>query len=261
MNEQKREFKFEGKDYSVNKPSFKIVAESNKVYNKTFSEAIKSGAFIRERLDDVLREQGLWNDSKELEYQTVRREILELELIIKKGGIKVSQGENISRDIKTKRNTLVELLTSRTNLDSNTAEGQADNMRFNYLVSACLVYNDTGKCYFSSLENYLDRADDPISEMAAKELYYLLFNQNDNVEKDLTENKFLIRFEFMNKDLQWINTDGDLVDDSGRLIDKEGRFLNKEGKFVDIDGNTVTEDGEYVVDEKPFLDEAGKPLS
>jgi len=260
MSTKKREFEFDGKKYAVNKPNYKVMAESNKVYNKEFSVAIKSGAMVREALDEVLRGQGLWDDNKEQEYQTTRKEIMELELKIKKGGIKVSQGEKIARDIKSKRSDLVDLLTSRSSLNSHTAEGLADNMRFNYLVSACLVYNDTGKCYFSSLEDYQERADDPISEKAATELYYLLYDQNDSFEKELTENKFLVRFEFMNEKLEWVNTDGKLVDNSGRLIDTEGRFLDKEGNFVDIHGNPVTEDGDYVVDELPFLDEKGEPL-
>lgn len=261
MNEVKREFSFQDKKYTVTKPSMKIQSEAQKVYNKTFAEALDDKCIIRERLDDVLRSQGLWNDEKELEYKTVRREILDLELTIKKGGVKLSKAKIIARTIKTKREKIVELLSSRSRLDSHTAEGHADNMRFNYLVSACLVYNETGKRYFSTLENYMERADDGLSELAAQELYYLLFDQDDNAEKELTENKFLIRFGFMNKDLQWTNKTGDLVDEDGRLIDSEGRFLDKEGNFVDINGNPVTEDGEYVIDEKPFLDETGNPIS
>jgi len=198
---------------------------------------------------------------KEQEWQTLRREILDLELSLKRGGIKLAKAEKIARKIKAKRLEVVDLLGSRNRLDSHTAEGQADNMRFNYLVSACLVYNDTGKRYFSSLESYMDKADEDLSELAAKELYILLFDQNDNAEKELAENRFLVRFGFMNKDLEWTNKDGDLIDEDGRLIDAEGRFLDKKGNFVDISGNPVTEDGEYTVDEKPFLDETGVPIN
>lgn len=261
MTETTRVFDFEGKEYLVKKPGFKEITESTKVYNRTFKDAIQSGALIRERLDDVLREQGLWSDEKEMEYQTLRREILEYELKLKKGGIKLSEGEDIAKHIRKHRLRIVELLTSRSNLDSNTAEGQADNMRFNYLVSCSLVYNDTGKRYFSSLEDYLERADDPISEKAARELYYLMYDQNSDAEKELTENKFLVRFKFMNEDLQWINKDGRLVDESGRLIDEEGRFIDEDGNFVDMDGNALTEDGEYDIEEQPFLDEAGQPIT
>ena len=261
MSETKREFTFGDKIYAVKKPTMKINSEAQQVYNKTFHEALESKCIIREKLDDLLKSQGLWNDEKEQEWQTLRKEVLELELSLKRGGIKLIKAEKIARKIKDKRLDIVNLLSSRSHLDSLTAQGQADNMRFNYLVSACLVYNETGKCYFSSLESYMDRADEDLSELAAKELYILLFDQNDSAEKELAENKFLVRFGFMNESLEWTNKNGDLVDEDGRLIDAKGRFLDKKGNFVDINGNPVTKDGEYAIDEKPFLDEAGVPIS
>lgn len=261
MNKIQREFTFDDKVFAVKKPTMKINSEAQKVYNKTFREALDAKCIIREKLDDILKSQGLWDDTKEQEWQTLRREVLDLELSLKRGGIKLVKAEKIARKIKEKRMDIVDLLSSRSRLDSHTAEGQADNARFNYLVSACLVYNETGKCYFSSLESYMDKADEDLSELAAKELYILLFDQNDSAEKELTENKFLVRFGFMNESLEWTNKNGDLVDEDGRLIDAKGRFLDKKGNFVDINGNPVTEDGEYAIDEKPFLDEAGNPLS
>ena len=40
--------------------------------------------------------------------------------------------------IKTQRD-MRDLISVRTSLDNHSAEGQADNARFNYLVSACGV--------------------------------------------------------------------------------------------------------------------------
>ncbi len=256
------QFKIDGTDYNflVKRPTMKELDEANKVYNKTFSQAIQSGAIIRERLEDVLREQGLWSDSKEMKYQTLRREVLDMELKIKRGGIKLSEWKRLALEIKKKRGEMVDMLMARTNLDSNTAEGQADNMRFNYLVSACLVYKDTGKPYYNSLEDYLNQANKDLAVAAARNLYQLLYSQDDNAEKNLTENKFLLRFNFVDDKLRYINEDGHLVDESERLIDDKGRFVDSNGNFVDIDGNPVTEDGEFLVEEAPFLDDNGNPI-
>jgi hypothetical protein len=260
MSEDKKEFEFEGTEYAVIKPTLAMLNEASKVYNRTFSSAINSGAIIRERLDDVLREQGLWSDEKDRKYQTLRREILDAELKIKKGGIRLLEGKQLALDIKAKRSEMVDMLMSRNNLDSNTAEGQADNMRFNYLVSACLVYKKTNKPYFKNLEDYLNKAVEPLSVEAARQLYNLLYRTSDNMENDLTENRFLKRFNFVDDKLRLINEDGRLVDENGRLIDENGRFIDEDGDFVDVDGNPVTEDGEYLVDEMPFLDEDGEPI-
>jgi hypothetical protein len=260
MSDEKRDFKFEEEDYVVVRPSMVVLDEASKVYNKTFSQAINSGAIIRERLDDVLREQGLWNDAKQMKYQTLRREVLDMELKLKRGGIRLQEGRKIAMDIKTKRDEMVDMLLSRNNLDSHTAEGQADNMRFNYLVSACLVYKKTNKPYFKSLEDYLNNANEPLSVQAARELYALLYRSDESVEESLAENRFLKRFNFVDEKLRLIDENGHLVDGEGRLIDETGRFVDKDGNFIDIDGNPVDEEGEYLVDEQPFLDDNDQPI-
>jgi hypothetical protein len=257
---EEKNFTFEEQDYVVKRPSMKELDEANKVYNKTFSQAINSGAIIRERLEDILREQGLWSDNKEMQYRTLRREVLDSELKLKKGGIKLVEGKQIALNIKETRTKMVDMLMARSNLDSNTAEGQADNMRFNYLVSTCLVYKNTGRPYYKNLEDYLNQASQPLAVKAARQLYTLLYDQDENAESNLPENKFLKRFEFVDEKLRLIDNNGHLVDEAGRLINEEGRFVNMDGNFVDIDGNPVTEEGEYLVDELPFLDEEGNPV-
>lgn len=259
-DDDKNIFEFEDVEYAMVKPSLPIIDEANKVYNKTFSQAINSGAIIRERLEDVLREQGLWSDAKQMKYQTLRREVLDLELKLKRGGIRLNQGKDIALKIKAKRAEMVEMLLSRNNLDSMTAEGQADNMRFNYLVSACMVYNNTNKPYFKNLEDYLNKANEPLSVEAARQLYTLLYKSDENAEHGLTENKFLKRFNFVDEKLRLVNEDGHLIDEDGRLIDETGRFVDKEGNYIDVDGNPVSEQGEYLVDELPFLDDDDKPI-
>jgi len=260
MSQDKKEFKFNEVEFFVVRPSLNTLNEASKVYNKTFSQAIGAGAIVRERLDDVLREQGLWNDEKDAAYKMLRKEILEAELKLKKGGIRLAEGRQLALDIKHKRNKMVEMLISRTNLDSNTAEGQADNMRFNYLVSACLVYKDSSRSYYSNLEDYLNKSTEPLANEAARQLYALLYRSDDDLDSSLTENKFLRRFQFADEKNRLINEDGHLIDEDGRLIDENGRFVDKDGNFIDIEGNPVTADGEYLVDELPFLDDNGQPI-
>ena len=43
-------------------PSLKDRQESEKVYNEAFSRAVKSGALLRAKLEDFVREQGLRDD-------------------------------------------------------------------------------------------------------------------------------------------------------------------------------------------------------
>lgn len=235
--------------------------ESQKVYNQAFSDAVKSGSIVRAKLDDLLKDQGLWDDKKEIQFKTLQKQILDSEKKLAKGGISLKDAKNTAIQIQEYRNDLRDLIAVKTNLDSHTAEGQADNARFNYLVSACVVYKNNGNKYFKNYEDYLNRAADPVSLIAAQKLASIMYGLDSDFEKKLPENKFLIKYKFVNDNLELIDDKGRLVDADGRLIDQNGRFINEDGKFVDKDGNLVDESGDFVVEFEPFLDDNGNPIN
>ncbi len=66
-------------ELTVKSPSPKNQRESQKAYNRAFSDALNSGSIVRARLEDVMKDQKLWDDKKETEYQTIQKNILERE--------------------------------------------------------------------------------------------------------------------------------------------------------------------------------------
>jgi hypothetical protein len=212
-------------------------------------------------LDDVLVEQGLWDDIKQSKFNQLQNAILNGERTLAKGGISLTEAKNIAIDMRKARLELRDLISVKTNLDTHTAEGQADNARFNYLVSCCLVYTDTKQPYFAGYEDYLNKAADPLAVLAAQHLASMLYGLDNDYEEKLPENKFLKKYHFVDDQLRLVNKEGKLVDADGRLIDENGRFINEQGQFVDKDGNIVDEQGDYMVEFSPFLDENGKPIT
>lgn len=252
----------DGKDteFEIKSTNVNDQREAQKIYNQAFSDAVKSGSIVRARLDDLLKEQGLWDDKKEVKFVTIQKQISDNDKALSKGGISLKKAKSLALEIKKLRDELRELISVKTELDTHTAEGQADNARFNYLVSVCVVYKDTKKPYFKSYEDYLNRSSDIVGLYGAQKLASLMYGLDSDFEKKLPENKFLIKYNFVNENLELVDDKGRLIDEDGRLIDKAGRFINEEGKFVDKDGNLVDDKGEYVVDFQPFLDDEGKPV-
>lgn len=246
--------------FSVRSPSLADQREASKVYNQTFSEALKAKAVVRAKLDDLMVDQGLWDNTKQMKFSDLQSQILEGERKLAKGGISLSEAKSVALNMKKLREDLRDLISVKTSLDTHTAEGQADNARFNYLVSACTVYSDNNKPYFSSYEDYTNKSGDPVALLAAQNLAGMLYGLDSNYEEKLPENKFLKDYKFVDDKLRLINKDGKLVDSDGRLIDENGRFINDKGEFIDKDGNLVDKDGDYIVDFKPFLDDDGKPV-
>lgn len=248
------------KSFSIISPSAEIQKEANKIYNTAFSDAIKAKALVRAKLDDVLTEQGLWDDKKQQSFNDLQNAILEGERILAKGGISLTKAKETALNMKKNRSELRDLISVKTNLDTHTAEGQADNTKFNYLVSACLVYTDSKETYFKGYQDYLNRSSEPISVLAAQHLASMIYGLESDYEEKLPENKFLSKYKFVDDKLRLINKDGHLVDETGRLIDESGRYVNEKGEFVDKNGNLVTEKGDYVLEFQPFLDDEGKPI-
>jgi|TARA_B100001094_G_C18192244_1_gene808070 hypothetical protein len=247
-------------EFLVQSPTLHQQREGQKVYNQAFSDAVKSGSIVRAKLDDLLKDQGLWDDNKQARFMAIQTELNDCEKQLATGGISLQNAKGVALKMKNLREELKDLISVRTNLDTHTAEGQADNARFNYLVSCCLVYSSNKKVYFSSYEDYLNRSSDPIGVMGAQKLAAMLYGLDSEFEKKLPENKFLINYKFVNDDLRFVNPAGQLVDEDGRRVDENGRYVNEAGKFVDRDGTLVSADGDYVVDFVPFTDDSGKPV-
>jgi len=81
----------------VRSPSLQDQKEATKVYNQSFSEALKSKAVVRAKLDDLLIEQGLWDGVKQAKFTELQSEILDGERKLAKGGISL----NIMLDLTT----------------------------------------------------------------------------------------------------------------------------------------------------------------
>lgn len=257
-----RKFKVKDLELQVVAPSSVDNKEASKVYNQAFNDALKSKAIVRARLDDILKEQGLWDDAKQAEYNKLQSSLLESERILKKGGITLARAKEVALQMKKDRETLRELISDRTSLDNHTAEGQADNAKFNYLVYACTVYGDNpSKKYFKSYEDYQQRSSELEAVVAAQHVANFIYGLEDDYESKLPENKFLKDYHFVDDSGRLVNKDGKYVDSEGRLTDANGRYIDEEGNFIDKQGNRVDEFGEYIVEFTPFLDDDGNPVS
>ena len=250
----------EEKEFEIKAVSLSDQREAQKIYNQAFSDAVKSGSIVRARLDDLLKEQGLWDDNKQANFVALQKQISENEKALSKGGISLKQAKSVAINIKKLREEMRNLIAVKTELDSHTAEGQADNARFNFLVSACVVYKDTKQRYFKSYEDYMNRSSELVAILGAQKTAYIMYGLDSNFEKNLPENKFLIKYKLVNDQLEYVDSKGRLTDEEGRLVDENGRFINEQGQFVDRNGNLVDNSGEPVVEFQPFTDDDGNPI-
>jgi len=257
---------YEEKEFAVIRPSVQIQSEANKLREKIWNQAFQEGNLLRRQLDDELKTRKLWNTQLQAEYDELQFEVIQNTMKLEKGGIKLSEAREIAIDTSRKRQQMVEMLVSRSELDNHTCEGQADNEKFNFLFANCLVYNDTGeKVYPNGLEDYNSQIETDYAQKGATEFYYLM-SDTESLDDQLPENKFLKKFNFIDEQARFVERS------TGRLITEDGKYIDEEGYYIQYndDGTTyrVTIDGQKVDPNSvrnnptslPFLDDDGSPI-
>lgn len=252
----------DGKDVviAVKAPNVEQGRKAQLHYNKTFSSILKEGGILRSSLWAYLRQQNLWNDDMQERLDKIIKEFTECQNKLEAGGIKLSEGKRAAMRMKELREEMVDLQRERNRLDVNTVEGQAENAKFNALVSMCMVYNDTGEPYYKSVDEYLEKAGDPEAIKGAEFLAKYAYGWDESHVNNLPENKWLKKWKLVDEKFRLVNKDGKLVDSDGRLINEDGRYIDENNNFVDINGKPVNDDGSYKVETAPFLDDDGNPL-
>ena len=251
--EEKR-FSFEGKEYVIRPANAQASVEAQKVYNRAFKKAIEEGAILKKSLEDHMRRQGLWDDSKQEEYEALLKRSADIEYKIKSGFYKkASQLREKGIELKKIRNELSSLLMVRNSMDANTADGQADNERFFYLITTCVFDYETQKPVYTSLEDYHDKSETSLAIKSAAEFANYAYGLEDNFEDGLIENKLLKKLGLLNDKGQLTNKHGQRVDLDGNLLNEEGSRIDKDGNRIDINNNPLLDDN--VIDTLEFEDD------
>lgn len=256
---QEKKFDFNEKTYVVKPPKAKTVTEAQAVYTKGFANAVKNGAILKKALDDHMRAQGLWDDEKQKEYLALIKKQADIEYRIKSKQItKVSEVTDKALELKKIRHKLSILLSDRNSMDTVTAEGIAEQDRFNFLVASCVYYYDTQKPVYSSVEEYLEKSSTEEAVKCASEFASFLYGIDDNYEDSFIENKVLRKLNLLDDKGNLINKDGKRVDHEGNLLNENGARVDKNGVRIDINNNPVIDDS--VVDSLEFEDDLGQPV-
>ena len=221
----RKEVVIDSKTYYVAKPTAQDEAQAKFQQSKTFSQAIQNGACLRLHLDKVLKDRGIWNDNDTKEVEELSNKVTKNLEILEEGGIDIMEARRIAIETGKLRMQVVEKLSITRDHISLTAEGQADDAYFDCLVANC-CFNEDGTKVFKSYEDYISKSNEDYAPVLAKELSNLIYGGNDFI-KSLDENKFLIEFGFVNKDLQFINENGEIVDQNYEPIVKEEKKERK----------------------------------
>ncbi len=213
-------------ELSVKKPDFKQKQEADIFYAKKWREYLDAGCILSDELNEVLKKRGTWNEAISEQVNEIAVKIAENEDKLKKGKIKLSEAEKISKANILLRYQWMQLLGNRHELEQKTAENMANEQKLNWLVAHCTVYSSDGKPFFKSYEDYCEQDDKGviIPTLAGQAYWKLQTDADADFRKEWPEYRFLLKYKMVDDKLRPINKAGNLIDEFGREITAEGNL-------------------------------------
>lgn len=257
-----KEVEFKGVKYSIKKPTRKDLTEAQITYNKAFSWAIENKFMLSEELDKYLEQKGVWTKDKQVEYKTLTDKIQDNVSKINRGGFKFKDAVEMALEVTNLRSQISTLIAEKNKYSSNCVEGYAHNSQFDFLTSRCCCKED-GSLVWATIDDYMTEPDEELVVFLASSFADYFYDLDNNLEKTLPENKFLVKYKVVDENLNFINKDGHKTDREGRLIDENNRFIkyvDDQKVFVNRNGEEIDEDGN-LLQSSPFLDDDGNPIT
>jgi hypothetical protein len=246
----------------VKTPTPKQVGESMLWAAKTFREGADLGLLPRSRIGDYLRKSGVWDDEKEEKLQGIITNLRDAELQLKRGGktkdgepFTISEARKLAVQMKGWRIDYVLLMTEYSQLDSKySIEGLAENAKFDYLVSCCVLTEDQ-KRVFKNYDHYIEESENDYAADSARALSELINGNTEDIEKEWPEHKFLLQNGFIREsDFRLVDKEGNLVNIEFKKIDDDGYLVDGDGDRVNLDGKKIDKDGYEIVEFTPFAE-------
>jgi hypothetical protein len=254
VNQKNFEIEIDGKkvELLVQRPSTRVQQQAQLAYARAFREAIDARVPLQTKVAKVVADE-VWTTEKKQEFESLAKKLLEGEKQLAQGansGLSKRECRDLAVAMRGYRFDARRLQAESNEAMQHTAEAYAEQAKFNFLVSACTVYGDTGKRYFTDLDDFLSRPDDdPVVRQAPRLLGNLLYGLDVDHANTLPENKFLLKCGFCNAKLQLVDpATGGLVDAEMRPVNDKGQRVNEQGEPIDEQGNALTETGEFKVE-------------
>lgn len=253
---------------AVLKPSNHVIRGGQRRYNLKLAALVRRAGegqeelLSRHQLDSYLSRIGVWTSADQVLFQQTGRRIRDLEREIRQGGIKLSDARAKALKMRELRDSLAAIYAKRQAYESVTMEQEAENDRFKYLMTQCVVHDDTSEPFFKNDGEYERLDGEECVAEAAKALAADIYGYDFRTQGDTFECSWLREHKFMNEGGALLNIDGQLVDYAGRRINDQGHYIDDDGRLVDIEGRRVDEDDNIVADDpQPYLDDTtGEPI-
>lgn len=201
---------------------------------------------MRQELDKIFKDGDIWGKTEEDKVKSLQSDIDKLLNKIRKGGLKVTEGRQICIDIADKRKEIVQIMHKRQMFDAATVESVAEAEKLDFLIYTCTVYAEDSKNYWESFDDMKNDKTSNIYTYASNLVYEVVFGVDPAFEKNLPENKWLKKYNFVDDELYFIDRK------TGKKVDKTGKPIEELEESTTKQLDNLQGD---IVEEQPFIDD------
>lgn len=179
------------------KPTLKVQTEADFLFRQYFSKALRQGIMTNSEAFELLKKNGIWTEADEVRGRELKDKITKLEEEFTSPSLSNEEGLAKVTQVKLLREELSDLNNKISSVTSNTAESLSVDYKNQYLASACVVNNSTGKRVFKDVDDFLARSDEQVTIDSFTQAILLNYEKSFKVELsadpmgDLPENKWL----------------------------------------------------------------------
>lgn len=225
-------------------PSFEDKEEAEIVERKTFAKLINERdengnptAILQSRIEEYARNQGVWDDKKQEEKEQLAQKIIDnLHVLTETGGITLAEAREKALEISDLRTEMMILEAPLSELRKFSVESQCTDASFDFLLTRC-IKDVEGKHVFKTVKEYKAAPNHPWLRKAFEYFMNEYYGIDEDWQKKLPENKFLLEYGFVDEDLNFVDKEGKHINRKGEPVEEKEEV--KFSPFVDDEGNPV----------------------
>jgi hypothetical protein len=184
-------------EFELVEPSVAVEREGEMQYRIAFSQALQHKILPREKMREVMRTNGVWNEDDDVEMRQALTE-----LATSQAALEIAERNSdddacleAAKELTQKRNRMWELFMVQQSSFMNSAEGFAETIKGESIMAATTVVKSTGERYWKSYREYVEERDSDgkstvVAEVLAKH-NELITEARDNILDDFPERRWL----------------------------------------------------------------------
>ncbi len=197
-------------EFYLKVPALIEETEAEMQYRIAYSYALKNNILPREKMKELMKSYGIWDEDNEKELQETIKNIAMNELELRSESTKGNKEIciKIANELYQQRIRMWQLFTIQQSAYVNSCEGYAETIRHESLMAACTMVKANNKRYWKDYKEYVSERDENIiSDVILKVMNVqsnILNQSRDELLKALPENQWIemAKSDFLEKEVE-----------------------------------------------------------